>query len=255
MSNASHQTLVAQQFGSKAQAYRQSSVHVQGEDLDKLVELVAKRPEASVLDVGCGAGHVALRLAPQVGRVIAYDLSRQMLAEVSAQAQASGLDNLVTQIGSASELPFADATFDIIVTRYSAHHWQHLAAGLREMRRVLKPGGSAVIVDVISPGSALLDTWLQTMELLRDPSHVRDLALDEWLTFLQQAGFGTQQTIGFKIQMEFTPWLERMNADPLHGQAIRSLQQCCSSEVADYFRIDRDGNFWVDTALIAATTV
>jgi ubiquinone/menaquinone biosynthesis C-methylase UbiE len=144
---------------------------------------------ARVLDLGCGGGHVSYRAAPHVAKVVAYDLSADMLAAVRHAAAERGLGNIATQAGAAEDVPFPDRSFDFVLSRYSAHHWQDFARGLREARRVLKPGGRAVFADSISPGALLLDTFLQSVELLRDPSHVRSYSRKEWEEALRAAGF------------------------------------------------------------------
>src|SRR5215813_10789801 len=143
----SHQDIVSSQFGQRAEAYLHSAVHAQGEDLEELARIIGAYPQAQVLDLGCGGGHAAYRVAPFVDKVVAYDLSADMLAVVAAEAGRRGLYNITAQQGSAEKLPFPDQTFDVVVTRYSVHHWHDFDAALREARRVLKPGGLAVFMD------------------------------------------------------------------------------------------------------------
>jgi SAM-dependent methyltransferase len=153
MQERSHDALVTEQFGPQAQSYLTSAVHAQGEDLGQFAAIVGSRPEALALDLGCGGGHVSFLLAPLVRKVVAYDLSEAMVAMVRAEAARRALSNLDARQGSAERLPCPDATFDIVASRYSTHHWRDAAAGLHEARRVLKPGGLAVFMDVVTPGS------------------------------------------------------------------------------------------------------
>ena len=120
------------------------------------------------------------------------------------------------------------------------------------MARAAKPGGMGIFMDVVSPGQPLLDTWLQAMELLRDPSHVRNASLTEWQAALVAAGFAVEQVASYRLRLAFGPWIERMRTPEVHVAAIRSLQQRASSEVRDHFRIEDDGSFTVDTVLILA---
>ena len=247
-----HNAHVDTQFGPRANAYLTSAVHASGADLDAMAALVGSRPDAMALDMGCGGGHVAFRLAPLVGKVVAVDLSASMLRVVNSEAQRRGLHNLVTECASAETLPHPAATFDLALTRYSAHHWNDVPAGLAQMRRVLKPGGQAYFMDVVAPGAALLDTWLQTLEVLRDPSHVRDASVGEWQSMLAAAGFVVGQVQTFRLRLEFASWVERMQTPPTHAAAIRSLQQRAPAEVSEYFGFEADGSFTVDTVLISA---
>ena len=254
MSVHSHNENVNSQFGPQAHAYLASVVHAQGEDLERMVGLVGKRPEAIALDMGCGGGHAAFRLAPLVGKVVACDLSEAMLRVVDEEAGRRGLGNVVTKRSAAESLPCPSASFDVAVTRYSAHHWHDVPAGLAQMHRVLKPGGLAIFMDVATPGVPLLDTWLQSLELLRDPSHVRNASPGEWRAALAAAGFSVGEASRFRLRLEFASWVERMKTPPAQVAAIRSLQQRAPSEVRDYFAIEDDGSFTVDTILMTANS-
>lgn len=252
MKTDTHNAVVVKQYNPRAHAYLSSAVHASGADLDLMATLVGHQLEAVALDSGSGAGHVAFRLAGAVGKVVAYDLSSSMLETVMAEAQKRGLNNIVPQQGAVEALPYDSASFDIVASRYSAHHWHAFEEGLRQMRRVMKPDGMAIFMDVVSPGQRLLDTWLQAVELLRDPSHVRNASLQEWQTALSSAGFEVGQVSKYRVRLEFAPWIERMKTPQAHVAAIRSLQQMASTAVTDYFEIEADGSFTVDTVLIAA---
>jgi SAM-dependent methyltransferase len=248
----SHAQLVGQQFGPRAAAYVASAVHAQGADLDLLVERIAGNSAARVLDLGCGGGHVTFHVAPQVAHVTAYDLSSEMLAAVTQSCAERELANVTTQRGAAECLPFADATFDFVLSRYSAHHWHGFHAALGEVKRILKPRGVAIFMDVVSPGSALLDTYLQSVEMLRDPSHVRDYSVQEWRDALSRAGLTPGAHRDFRLRLDFDSWIARMNTAPIHAQAIRSLQAQMSEDVRNHFAIEADGSFTIDTMLLEA---
>src|SRR5579863_407125 len=205
-----HATLVTQQFGARADAYVESLVHAQGADLEQVAALLRDRRDARVLDLGCGGGHVSFRAAPLVREVVAYDLSADMLAAVTRAASERALANIATRQGRAEALPFAEAEFDFVFSRYSAHHWHGFAAALAEARRVLRPGGRALFMDAISPGPALLDTFLQGVELIRDPSHVRDYSAAEWVSALAAVGFNVENITTRRLRLDFASWVTRM---------------------------------------------
>jgi SAM-dependent methyltransferase len=250
MSARTQEALVVGQFGERAEAYLASPVHAQGADLAALAALA--HGQARALDLGCGGGHVAYAVAPLVGEVVAYDLSEQMLGVVAEAATARGLANLRTVQGPAERLPFGDASFDLVLSRYSAHHWRDFEAGLREAARVLKPGGEAGFVDVVSPGVPLLDTYLQTVELLRDTSHVRDRSRPEWEDALARAGFVLGAVAPFRVRLAFAEWIARMGTPDVLAQAIRCVQTAMADTVRAHFGIEADGSFWLDVALFTA---
>jgi SAM-dependent methyltransferase len=252
MSARNHASHVVDQFGAQATAYVTSAVHAAGADLDLIGVLVRGMPGARVLDLGCGGGHVAFTAAAAGASVTAYDLSDAMLAAVTAEAARRGLGPIETRQGAAETLPFPDAAFDAVLTRYSAHHWRDVPAALAQARRVLKPDGLLVVCDIVSPEDPLLDTHLQAVELLRDPSHVRDYRVSDWRAMLDAAGFTPGAVAASRPRMDFASWIARMRTPDINVAAIRALQASAPSEVAAHFRIEADGSFLLDSALIEA---
>ena len=252
MTTHSHHDNVEKQFGSQANAYLTSAVHAAGRDLQRLAERLAAFPQARVLDMGCGAGHASFTAAGQVAEVTAYDLSSQMLEVVAKAAQDKGLTNIVTRQGYAEALPFDDASFDVVISRYSAHHWHDVGQALREVKRVLRPGGVVIIMDVMSPGHPVRDVWLQTVEALRDTSHVRDYASGEWLALANDAGLICDNLLTDRLPLEFSSWVERMRTPAALVEAIRLYQDSASAEVKAYFELQSDGSFTSDIIMFEA---
>lgn len=247
-----HEALVQSQFSGQAAAYLQSSVHAQGADLRRLSEWIADDTTATLLDVGCGAGHASFTAAPLVAKVTAYDLSEGMLAVVAREAEKRGFGNITCTQGPAEVLPFADHSFDIVISRYSAHHWHDIQAALMEIRRVLKPGGRFIMMDIASPGKAMLDVWLQTVEMLRDPSHIHNYSQGQWLAMVNNRGMIVEKLVSDKLPLEFSSWVARMKTPENIVEAIRYLQNKVSDEVRAHFAIAEDGSFVSDTIMFQA---
>jgi SAM-dependent methyltransferase len=245
-------SLVVKQFGPRASAYVASAVHAQGEDLDELKAFAAAHRFGRVLDLGCGGGHVGFTMAPHAGEVIAYDLSEAMLAAVAGEAASRGISNLSTRQGKAESLPFDDASFDFVATRYSTHHWQDVPAALKEVHRVLKPGASLMVMDAVAPDSVLCDTFLQTIEMLRDPSHVRDYSVSEWIEMLKAAGFVPEKPKRRRVRLDYAGWIARMQTPKVQADAIRALMDQMPVAVRAHFAIEPDGSFMLDTASVVA---
>lgn len=250
--NRSQEAVVGGQFGSRATAYLNSAVHAQGADLQALAALARSRPGARVLDLGCGGGHVTFNVARHVREVVAYDLAPEMLAVVEQAAKTRGLDNVSTQQGVAESLPFQDESFDIVLSRYSAHHWRDLQLGLNEAARVLKPDGLVGFVDSVSPGTPLFDTYYQAIELLRDCSHVRNYSRAEWEAAIARAGLLCTATQAHRVHLDFALWVERMRTPAIQLEAIRALQTAMSAYVTRYFQTEPDGSFSIDVAFFQA---
>ena len=213
--------LVQQQFGANAAAYLTSTVHAKGASLARLVELV--RPEKSwiALDVATGAGHTAAAFAPHVARVVASDLTPEMLVQVKKLAAEKGYGNMESAIADAEKMPFPDQSFDLVTCRIAPHHFPDIAMFLAETHRVLKPGGLFALVDNVSPDpettpgfskAELRDAALgyNAFEKIRDPSHGRALATAEWLELIQETGMKLRHREHAPKAMDFASWVKTM---------------------------------------------
>lgn len=244
---------VQNQFGAVAANYATSAVHAGGPDLAALLTALQLCGDEQVLDAGCGAGHTALAFAPLVGSVIGYDLTLAMLAQGRKLAQERGLTNVTFERGDVEQLPYPDAAFDLVVSRYSAHHWPHPATALREFARVLKPGGAFLLLDVVAPEAPASDTFLNAIELLRDPSHVRDHTPGQWLAICASASFAAEIVQTWPLRLEFESWVTRMNTPFLAISQIRVLIDGAAREVREQLAIaEGEHSFSVPTALVRA---
>ncbi|WP_447538141.1 class I SAM-dependent methyltransferase [Escherichia coli] len=197
---------------------------------------------------GLPQGRPTFGAAQNVSAVVAYDLSAHMLDVVAQAAEARQLKNITTRQGYAESLPFADNAFDIVISRYSAHHWHDVGAALREVNS----GGRLIVMDVMSPGHPVRDIWLQTVEALRDTSHVRNYASGEWLTLINEANLIVDNLITDKLPLEFSSWVARMRTPEALVDAIRIYQQSASTEVRTYFALQNDGFFTSDIIMVDA---
>jgi ubiquinone/menaquinone biosynthesis C-methylase UbiE len=247
------QELSATQFGTSATNYLTSPVHATGADLERLRAVAVRQQPAWVLDLGCGAGHVSFALAGGgARRITAYDPSSDMLAVVAQEAATRGHEAIETCVGAAEVLPFDENTFDLVVTRYSAHHWANMPRALAECARVTVPGGRLVVIDVIAPERPLFDTALQVIEFLRDASHVRDYRVSEWAAMQRAAGFAEPTVTSWKLPIEFKSWIARIGTPPARVAALQAVFAELPSEVLEYFQVGPELSFVTDSAWLEA---
>ncbi|MNC29720.1 putative methyltransferase YcgJ [compost metagenome] len=110
-------------------------------------------------------------------------------------------------------------------------------------------------MDVMSPGHPVLDIWLQTVEALRDTSHVHNYSSGELLGMFNEAGLVTQNLLCDRLVLEFSSWIARMRTPTVMADAIRAYQQSASDEVQLYFDLQADGTFTSDIVMVEARKV
>jgi ubiquinone/menaquinone biosynthesis C-methylase UbiE len=243
--------LVRSQFGAVADAYATSTYHASGPDLAALVQAAALRGTERVLDLGCGAGHTALAMAPGAAHVTAVDVTPSMVATATRLTAERGVKNLSIRVADVVDLPFPDAQFDIVTSRVAAHHFADPRPALSEALRVLRPGGRLLLIDSVAPEAAALDTFINCVELLRDASHVRDWRPSEWMTMLAETGFQPAILEHFALQLDGQEWVQRMRTPPAKVEMIRTLFAESNSHQRQTFdlRLDDPWGFTLGLAL------
>jgi len=197
------------QFDRVASKYRCSADHTDVEDLDLLFTGLALDRGHRVLDVATGGGHTAAALTGRCGRVVASDLTPGMLREARILATDRRIYNIAFAGADAEALPFRDAVFDRVTCRIAPHHFPDVRAALSEMARVIRPGGRIGVIDSVVPGEPSLDAFLNSIEKVRDPSHVRSYRVEEWIEFLAGAGLLLLQAASMWKTHSFPEWVAR----------------------------------------------
>jgi len=188
-------------WSERADAYRTSAIHSEGEDLDLTVAWCEPAPGVSVLDVATGGGHVARRLRDAGATVVTVDPAPGMRADTTA---------------SAEDLPFADASFDAVACRVAAHHFADVVTAVKEMARVAKH--RVVICD-----NTFVSESSEEADRVRDPSHVRNYSQPEWHSFFELAGLEVADERFMLRPLEVQPWLDRTQTPAPEQARVREL--------------------------------
>jgi len=186
-------------WSERADAYRKSAAHREGPDLDLIVEWAAGGKTA--LDVATGGGHVGRRLREAGLQVVTTDAAPGMQPDVVCRGE---------------ELPFADASFDVVASRLGAHHFSDVRLAVEEMARVA--ADRVIIVDNLYGGDAL-----EEAERVRDPSHVRCYSAEEWRALLEDSRLGVDDVRFFEMPIELEPWLARAGCAGEEAERVREL--------------------------------
>jgi SAM-dependent methyltransferase len=126
------------------------------------------------------------------------------------------------QVGDAVPLPFPDAAFSVVVTRYSFHHFLDPKAVLAEMVRVCRPGGRWAVIDVFTSSPQQAEAY-NRVEKLRDPSHVRALSLEELNGLCHDAGLRDVKTGFYRLEVSLEELLGRSFPNPGDADRIRQM--------------------------------
>jgi len=206
-------------WSSRADAYRASPTHASYPDLDLVVEMCEPRAGKKILDVAAGGGHVTRRLRERGAEVVSLDPSPGMHADVLAPAE---------------HIPFADGSFDCVVTRIAPHHFTKIGEAIGEMTRVTN--SELVIEDTL-----YMSEEHEVAEKLRDPSHVRSYSEEEWRDMLVDAGLEIERVEYFEKTHQTDEWLARTDCAGKTAERVRELLALLSED---------GGRTWRDTKLI-----
>ncbi|MCC6791822.1 MAG: methyltransferase domain-containing protein [Thermomicrobiales bacterium] len=228
---------VLRQYGAVGDAYVRSKGHAGGNDLARLVELVHPQTHERLLDIATGGGHVARSFAPLVAEVVASDLTPSMLVEAEKYFRELGLTNVTVAEADAEELPFADASFDIVTCRIAPHHFPHPERFVAEVARVLRPGGRFGLIDSIAPLGELGEIY-NRYELARDPSHVRSLSTEAWTDLIARCGLHLRAIEHFPKRHDFIDWTDRARVPADRRDAVARILLDAGPDAVEAFHLE-----------------
>ena len=202
-------------WSERAESYRTAPEQREGADLDLIVRWAEGAKTA--LDVATGGGHVARRLREAGLEVVSSDPAPGMRPDVICRAE---------------DLPFADGSFDLVVTRIAPHHFEDVPAALAEMARISRD--LVVVEDTLYVSEAV-----EEAEILRDPTHIRSYSEAEWRGLLENAGLVVEEVERFEKRHPLDDWLARTGTSEEDGARVREL-------LAEQI----EGDEYVDTKLV-----
>ncbi|MDY6912636.1 MAG: methyltransferase domain-containing protein [Chloroflexota bacterium] len=209
-SNAS-KSLVRELFTRKTQDYAGSSLLVNSDNLDAVIQLSQISSNDRVLDVATGTGFMAKAMSGIGADVLATDFTISMLEK--AREGIGDCDNAAFALADAECLPFADASFDVIACRVAIHHFANPQIALREMARVCKPGGRVVIMDVVSSEDESRSELHNRIGKMRDSSEVRQWRCSELEQMLRDGALDVSTVDLWPHLMAFDEWIRLGGAD------------------------------------------
>jgi SAM-dependent methyltransferase len=244
----SHQEIIIDQFTRQAIPFTQVPAHSNEESLRLLIQVAGLFHEDDVLDVACGSGIVACAFAPLANHVTGIDITPAMLEQAQSMAEQRGLSNLTWQQGDIESLPFADARFSLVLSRYAFHHFLNPKVVLEEMIRVCRPGGRILIADVALPPEKV--EAYNALEKLRDPSHTRALTLEDFQSLFSQTNLQNVRLNFYKVEIPLEQQLAASFPNP--GDIDRICQLVRDDLEVNHLGINahlRDDEIWYEVPI------
>lgn len=250
------QVAAQEQFGRQSRNYGRSHILADVSDVVAAVEHITLPAKAQVLDVATGAGHTGLHFASLGHEVTCTDLAKPMLERVREAAAERGL-TVSTRQHAAEELPYTDASFDLVASRIAPHHFSSPADFVRETARVLRPGGWFLLIDGSVPDDAPeAEAWLHEVEKLRDPSHHRLLPPRKWRELCAAHGLQVQSAELRPMKQPDLEWyFEAAATPPANCERVRELVARAPDAAREAFRLSEEEGrivwWWPRLTLIA----
>ena len=226
-----HDAEILDQFTRQAEPFRRRHENSHQGMLQLMVECADVRRDDTVLDIACGPGLVSCFFARSVSHVTGLDIVPAMLQQARQLQAERHLTNIDWALGESTALPFQDALFDRVVTRFSLHHYLEPQGAIIEMARVCKPGGVVLVADV-APRPEAQDHFNQ-WEILRDPSHTRALTESEIEALGKNAGLQLIRRANFRMEMNLEDLLGSSFPKPGNADKIRALFEADIRKMTD----------------------
>jgi SAM-dependent methyltransferase len=250
------QAASAAQFDRQSDQYGKSHILADTSDVVEALAPLAGASAGKALDVATGGGHTALCAARMGWSVTAGDLSPRMLAGAAKLLSDEGLP-LETRLFPAENMPFPDATFELVTTRVAPHHFSAPERFVAEVARVLKPGGHFLLIDGTVPdGDPETEEWLHRVEKWRDPSHGRFLPRTSWEALVRASDLGIVSSSLHPKKQPDLRWYFETAATPTENRIlVLEAIQSASPNVRGALRLaDEDGKivwWWPMLRLLA----
>jgi ubiquinone/menaquinone biosynthesis C-methylase UbiE len=232
--------LIRREFGRQTSSWAKQRVSA---DLRWVAREVPLRRDLSVLDVAAGTGLLSQTVAPKVKRIVALDLTPEMITQGRKQIHRRGLLNISFILGRAEALPFPAGTFDLVMTRFSFHHFGRPEIVLREMIRVCRPEGNIAIVDLLAPDDNKIRIRYNVLQRFRDSSHTAALSRRQMESMATKLGLKIMRFSSRRVRMDFEEWLDFAHT-PLNARArIRAAlkRELKGSELTGFYPILEKG--------------
>jgi SAM-dependent methyltransferase len=210
---------------------------VSGRSLTRLLELAEPKKEDRVLDLAAGTSYLAMAMAPMVSTVLTTDVTNFSIEDGRRQARERGLTNLMHFTSESEALPFKDHSFSVVFSRIAAHHFADVRKSMHEIARMVPKGGKVFIADTIVPADDEIDRFINHLDHLHDPTHIRNYSVREWKVLFADAGLKLKHVEEDVVEDDrgecLREWLGRTGASPQTIRQATGLLVSAKAKIKD----------------------
>lgn len=245
---STHMQTINSSFADQAKEFENPNMNFSKKEyLDYTMRAIGAKETDTVLEAAAGTCVCGRTLAPMVQKVVCLDATQPMLDVGIKNASEAGIGNMEFIHGLIEEIPFPEASFDVVMTRLSFHHFQGMKKPFSEMDRVLKPGGKLVIIDMEAAEEELRDTE-DMIERRRDASHVRNRSRQEFVSLYRSAGYELAKEESTRIPVRLSAWMDLTNTpENVRKDIIQLMENEIDGGLSTGFRpYHKDGELWFE---------
>jgi len=221
--NESHIENIQRQFTRQGAAYTKLNYVKNERGLEKIVGLARVGDSDHVLDVACGPGYLTMAFAQHCEAATGVDATDAFLDTAREEAAQRGLTNIQFINGNVEALEISDSEYDRVICRAAFHHFPAPFLVLKEMKRVCKPGGSVIVLDMIASEDTREVKRQDEIEKLCDPTHVHALSHSEFTDMFEKANLECVFNKVGETSYRLDEWIEHGGPDKENEKRIRDL--------------------------------
>jgi ubiquinone/menaquinone biosynthesis C-methylase UbiE len=214
-----HNKKITEQFSKQAFTFENIQGHYGS--VEEIVKFCRISKRMRVLDLACGTGIVTCELAKEAKEAVGLDITKEMLSQAIKKQHIEKLTNISFELGDVEKLSYENGSFDVVITRYSFHHFLDVKKVFDEMLRVCKIGGKIVVVDIAL--EKRYEKAFNEMERFRDSSHTRALTKAEFEDLFANERLTNCRTSGYKVEVELEEQLKASFPNEGDDEKIREI--------------------------------
>jgi SAM-dependent methyltransferase len=245
-----HHEKIVLQFTKQAVPFAEHPAHSREDTLATLRTISGIGEGDRVLDSGCGPGLVSCYLGRYVQHVTGVDLTPAMIREAKERAASQGLTNTEFQVGDMEHLVYSDQEFDAAISRFAFHHLERPEQAMKELFRVVRPGGKVVVMDA-APAADRRDRF-DAFEKLRDPSHASALTIEELIDLGERYAPAPVKVQKLRLRIDLESQLTSSLVTPALADQLRELVRSdAASDPMDFRPLQLEGRWQIHYPLAA----